>query len=189
MSGLYGCCCFVLFCVVVRQCTEVGFAVYEIDEIDKRILQELQLDAGLTNQELSERVCLSPTPCARRVNILREKGFFCGKVTLIEPKAVGLAVVAFIQVTLEHQAKNKLEHFEEVVSSWPEVMECYLMTGDFDYLIRVIVSDLNAFKAFLEERLTATEGISGIKSSLAIKQVQYKTQLPLEHLGASAVTQ
>ena len=147
------------------------------------MLHELQLDASLSNQELAERVCLSPTPCARRVKILEDKGFFRGQVPLLEPDMIGLAVSVFIQVTLEHQAKSNLENFEAVINSWPEVMECYLMTGDFDYLIRVAVTDLKAFQTFLEERLTRTEGINSIRSSIAIKQVQYKTQLPLEHLS------
>lgn len=156
--------------------------MHRIDKIDQSILHELQHNSSLSNQELAERVCLSPTPCARRVKILKEKGYFRGQVTLIEPEKIGLSVSVFIQVTLEHQAKSNLMHFEDLINSWPEVMECYLMTGDFDYLIRIVTTDLKAFQTFLDERLTLIEGIDNIRSSISVKEVRYKTQLPLEHL-------
>lgn len=160
--------------------------MHNLDHTDLKILEALQADASLSNLELAERVCLSPSPCSRRVKILQDKGYFRGQVTLLDPQLVGLAVNVFIQVTLNHQIKKNLVAFENTVTQWPEVMECYLMTGDFDYLIRVAVPDLNAYQNFLDERLTPMEGIDNIRSSFSLKQVQYKTELPLEHLGKNS---
>ena len=153
-----------------------------LDKIDIQILQCLQADSSLSNVELAEKVCLSPSPCARRVKILHDHGYFRGSVTLLEPAKVGLSVNVFIQVSLSHLAKKNLQQFEKVVASWPEVMECYLMTGDFDYLIRVAVPDLHAYQRFLDTRLTLVKGVDNIRSSFSLKQVRYKTELPLDHL-------
>lgn len=155
---------------------------HAIDRTDVQILEALQADSGLSNVELAERVALSPSPCARRVRILEEQGFFRGRVALLEPDKVGLSVNVFIQVSLNHQVKEDLQAFEETVSQWPEVMECYLMTGDFDYLIRVAVPDLGSYHHFLNDRLTLVDGIDNIRSSFSLKQVAYKTELPLGHL-------
>ena len=153
-----------------------------LDKIDIQILQYLQADSSLSNVELAEKVCLSPSPCARRVKILQDNGYFRGSVTLLDPEKVGLSVNVFIQVSLSHQIKKNLQQFEKVVASWPEVMECYLMTGDFDYLIRVAVPDLHAYQRFLDTRLTLVKGVDNIRSSFSLKQVRYKTELPLDHL-------
>jgi len=155
---------------------------HTLDNIDRAILEALQADSSLSNLELAELVCLSPSPCSRRVRILREQGFFRGRVTLLNPDKVGLPVSVFIQVTMHRQQKDSLSRFEETVAGWPEVMECYLMTGDFDYLIRVAVPDLHAYQEFLDRRLTQLEGIDSIRSSFSLKQIQYRTALPLDHL-------
>jgi Lrp/AsnC family leucine-responsive transcriptional regulator len=153
----------------------------DLDTIDLKILQILQEDGGISNLELANRVALSPTPCSRRVKLLEDAGFFRGKVTLLVPDAVGLPVTVFVQITLSRQKRRKLDHFESVVREWPEVMELYLMTGDFDYLLRVVAPNLDAFHKFLI-KLTDVEEISHIKSSFALKQVRYSTALPLDHL-------
>ncbi len=153
-----------------------------LDKTDLKILAALQSDANLSNVELAELINLSPSPCARRVKILQERGFFRGQVSLLDPEKVGLAVNVFIQVSLDNQVKKNLQAFEGTVAQWPEVMECYLMTGDFDYLIRVAVPSLAAYQQFLEQHLTQLEGISHIRSSFSLKQVRYKTELPLDHL-------
>ena len=155
---------------------------HSLDKTDIEILKCLQTDSNLSNVELADKVCLSPSPCARRVRILQENGYFRGGVTLVEPEKIGLSVNVFIQVSLSQQGKRNLQRFEDVVSSWPEVMECYLMTGDFDYLIRVVVPDLHAYQLFLDKRLTLVKGIDNIRSSFSLKQVRYKTELPLGHL-------
>lgn len=158
-------------------------AQHNLDKIDRQILEALQDDACISNLELAEKICLSPSPCSRRVKILEEEGYIRSRVTLLNPDKIGLSVSVFIQVTLNHQAKNNLLDFERVVSEWPEVMECYLMTGDFDYLIRVVVPDLTVYQQFLDARLTPLEGIDNIRSSFSLKRVRYKTNMPLDHIS------
>lgn len=155
---------------------------YLLDAIDKKILEVLQRDATISNIELAEKVCLSASPCSRRVKNLHEQGLIKGAVTLLEPNRVGLPVSVFIQVTLSHQVKKELQAFEAAISNWPEIMECYLMTGEFDYLLRVVVPDLYAYQEFLDQKLTKFMGIGHIKSSFSLKQVRYSTELPLEQL-------
>jgi len=155
---------------------------FKLDKTDLQILRILQQDACISNLDLADAVGLSPSPCSRRVRMLEEAGYFRGRVTLLDPDTVGLPVNVFMQITLSQQKKKNLESFEATVNQWPEVMECYLMTGDFDYLIRVAVPDLHAYQQLLDQ-LTEIEGIAHIKSSFSLKQVQYKTQLPLRHLA------
>jgi DNA-binding Lrp family transcriptional regulator len=156
---------------------------FTLDKTDIEILMALQLDADISNLELAEKISLSPSPCSRRVKLLEEAGFFRGKVTLLDPQAVGLPVNVFLQITLSRQKKEKLAVFENNISQFAEVMECYLMTGDFDYLIKVAVPDLMSYQVFLD-KVTEMEGISLIKSSFSLKQICYKTELPLKHLNA-----
>ena len=158
---------------------------YNLDNIDWKILNILQSDAGISNIELADQVCLSPSPCSRRVKNLERLGFISRRVTLIDPQRAGLPVTVFVQVTLHHQVKKDLDRFAQQVLEWPEVMECYLMTGDFDYLMRVVIPDLQSDQTFLDEKLTAVDGVDGvehIKSSFSLKPICYKTELPLGHL-------
>jgi DNA-binding Lrp family transcriptional regulator len=150
-----------------------------LDEIDRRILETLQTDARVRNVELAERVGLSASPCLRRVANLEKSGVIRGYVTLVDPVAVGLSVSIFVNVTLERQIEAALETFEDAIRACPEVMECYLMTGDADYLLRVVTSDLGAYERFLLEHLTRIPGVASIKSSFALKQVAYRTALPI----------
>ncbi len=154
----------------------------ELDELDRKILTCLQENARISNAELAEKVGLSPSPCWRRVRALEDAGIVRKYATILEPKVIGLPVSVFVSVTLEKQVEDWLERFEAALRDRPEVMECYLMTGEFDYLLRVVVPDLEAYEKFVLEHLTRIQGISGIKSSFALKQVQYKTALPLGHL-------
>jgi DNA-binding Lrp family transcriptional regulator len=154
----------------------------DIDRIDRRILEAIQEDARISNAELAARVGLSPSPCWRRVRALEQCGVIQRYVTLASPEALGLPVNVFVSITLERQVEDNLERFEQAVLSRPEVMEAYLMTGDFDYLLRVVVPDIQAYQRFVLEHLTRIEGVASIKSSFALKQVQYKTALPLGHL-------
>jgi DNA-binding Lrp family transcriptional regulator len=151
----------------------------DLDEIDRRILDELQADARLSNVELAGRVGLSPSPCLRRVRDLEGQGFVRRYVALLEPAAVGLGVSVFVQVSLERQAEKGLGAFERTILERPEVLECYLMTGDADYLLRVVVPDVGAFERFLLDHLTRIPGVASVKSSFALKQVKYSTALPL----------
>ncbi len=150
-----------------------------LDEIDQRILAELQKNARLSNVELAERAGLSPSPCLRRVRSLENEGVIKGYAALVDQDAVGLPVSVFIMVSLERQIEHALEVFEEKVRALPEVMECYLMTGDSDYLLRVVTRDLQAYEQFLMRHLTKFPGVTSIKSSFALKQVVYRTELPV----------
>jgi Lrp/AsnC family leucine-responsive transcriptional regulator len=150
-----------------------------IDAIDRRILRLLQADAKITNAELARRVGLSPSPCLARVRALERAGIISRHVTLLDPLKVGLGVSVFIQVSLEQQVERALNAFQAAIASYPEVLECYLMTGDADYLLRVVVADVPALERFILERLTKIRGVASIRSSFALKQVKYETALPL----------
>ncbi|HVA34928.1 MAG TPA: Lrp/AsnC family transcriptional regulator [Stellaceae bacterium] len=150
-----------------------------LDAIDRRILTQLQDNARLTNVELAEAVGLSPSPCLRRVRELEQSGVIRRYVALLDPATVGLPVSVFVNVTLERQVETALERFEAAILKRPEVMECYLMTGDADYLLRVVTADLSAYERFLVEHLTRVPGVASIKSSFALKQVKYRTALPV----------
>ena len=152
---------------------------YELDAVDRRILAVLQKQARISYIDLAEQVGISPSPCWRRVKTLEDSGVIAKHVSLVDPAAVGLPVSVFIQVTLERQIETALETFEQTVLARPEVMECYLMTGDSDYLLRVVVADLSAYERFLMDHLTRLNGVASIKSSFALKQVKYGTALPL----------
>lgn len=158
--------------------------IKDLDVIDARILERLQEDARISNAELARAVGLSPSPCLRRVQELEKAGVIRRHVTLLEPRAMGLPVSVFVNVTLEKQVERALEVFEKAIRQRPEVMECYLMTGEADYLLRVVVPDLDAYERFLMDHLTRVPGVASIKSSFALKQIQYRTALPLAHLHA-----
>ncbi len=150
----------------------------ELDAIDLRILQAIQADGRITNQDLAERVGLSPSPCLRRVRQLEARAVISGYVGLVDPQALGLTVTAFVRVRLVGQDDRHLAHFEETVANFSEVMECYLMTGESDYQLRVLVTSLAAFEDFLRHRLTRIEGVSQVTSSFALRPVVYRTALP-----------
>ncbi len=152
-----------------------------LDATDLRILTELQLDSSLTNIELAKRVHLSPSPCLTRVKALEAAGVIDRYVALVNPKQLGLNLSVFISISLKEQSKSALAEFEQRIAEHDEVMECYLMTGDSDYLIRVAVADITALEKFILEQLTPIPGIEKIRSSFALKQVRYKTALPLPH--------
>ena len=158
----------------------------KLDATDRRIPEVLQSDARIANVDLAGQVNLSPSPCLRRVRRLEEEGFVRGYVSLLDPAAIGLPVSVFVQVSLEKQVDDALDEFERQIVSRPEVMECYLMTGDSDYLLRVVAPDIAAFQRFLLDHLTRIPDVASIKSSFALKQVSYRTALPLSHIGDGA---
>lgn len=150
-----------------------------LDTIDRKILSELQANAKLTNAELAQRVGLSPSPCLARVRALEKAGVVRRYVALLDARTVGLGVSVFIQVRLEKQAEGSLEVFEQAVKRFPQIMECYLMTGDSDYLLRLVVADVESLQRFMVEELVRIPGVSNIRSSFALKQVKFETALPL----------
>ena len=150
-----------------------------LDTTDWRILARLQDEARTSNVDLAKAVNLSPSPCLNRVRALEESGVISRYVTLLDPLKLGLTVSVFIQVSLEKQMRNALDTFESSILARDEVMECYLMTGDADYLLRVVVSDVQSLERFIVDYLAKIPGVASIKSSFALKQVKYKTALPL----------
>ena len=150
-----------------------------LDRIDIGILSQLQQNARITNADLARSVNLSPTPCFNRVRALEKLGLFKQQVTLLNPEPLGLRINVFIQVSLEKQVESALEDFEAAIGRYSEVMECYLMTGDSDYLIRVVVEDVQELQRFIVQELSKIRGVANIRSSFALKQVKYSTALPL----------
>lgn len=152
----------------------------KLDAIDLNILGELQRDGRVTNVDLAARVGLSPSPCLTRVRALERSGVVGGYVALLDPKKLNLSLDVFVRVRLERQTENALKQFENAVNKHSEVMECYLMTGDSDYLIRIVVKDVSRLERFIVKELSTIPGIASIESSIALKQIKYKTALPLE---------
>jgi Lrp/AsnC family leucine-responsive transcriptional regulator len=150
-----------------------------MDPIDHRILGELQQDGSLSNVELARRVGLSPSPCLARVKALEKAGVIRQYVALADAARLGLGLNVFISISLKTQSKEALARFEAHIHTYDEVMECYLMTGDSDYLIRVAVADMLALERFVLDRLSPIPEVEKIRSSFALKQVRYKTALPL----------
>ena len=150
-----------------------------LDSIDRHILRVLQEEGRLSNVDLAERVGLTPAPCLRRVRALEETRVIQKYAALVDSGTLNLGVTVFAQVTLDKQVKDQLEVFERSVREWPQVMDCYLMTGDSDYLLRIVLPDVEAYERFLNEALTQVPGVASIRSSFALRQVKYSTALPL----------
>lgn len=155
---------------------------FVLDDIDRKILAALQQDGRMTSVELAERVGLSPSPCARRVRLLEKAGVITGYVAVLDQAEVGLPVSVFASIKLERQREEELDRFAHAVSSWPEVVDCYLMTGQRDYLMRIVVQDLQAYERFLKERLTRLDGVASIESSFALGQLKRSHALPIRSL-------
>lgn len=151
----------------------------ELDAIDRKIIACLQENARISNVELAEAAGLSPSPCLRRVRALEDAGVIKGYVALVDPAVVGMHVNIFVRVSLERQTEEIIDKFERAIGNRREVMECYLMSGDTDYHLRVVVPDLLSYEQFLKNHLTRIPGIANIKSSFALRQVTYRTALPI----------
>jgi len=154
-----------------------------LDDVDLRILDQLQRDGSVSNVELARRIHLSPSPCLARVKALEAAGVIDRYVAIANATKLGLSLNVFISISLKSQGKASLADFERSIAEHDEVMECYLMTGDSDYLIRVAVADIAALEKFILNQLTPIPGIEKIRSSFALKQVRYKTALPLPSAG------
>jgi Lrp/AsnC family leucine-responsive transcriptional regulator len=150
-----------------------------LDRIDRRIVDALQRDGRLPNNELAAKVSLSPSPCLRRVRSLEEAGVIKRYVALVDPLKVGLQLLAYVSVKLEKKGEMPAGEFSSAVNSWSEVTECYSMTGDVDYLLRVQVRDLDHFSRFLMGKLLKQPGVVDLKSSFALERVKETTVLPL----------
>jgi Lrp/AsnC family leucine-responsive transcriptional regulator len=151
----------------------------EIDAIDRRIIAAIQSDGKITANELAERVGLSPSPCARRVRLLEQAGIITGYSAIIDQKKVGLPISAFASIKLERQREEDHDRFARAVADWAEVVDCYLMTGQRDYLMRIVARDLDAYERFLKDKLTRLDNVASIETSFALGQVKRSEALPL----------
>jgi DNA-binding Lrp family transcriptional regulator len=151
----------------------------KLDRPDHAILVALQADGRISNVDLAERVNLSESACLRRVRALEKTGLIKGYVAQIDQAKAGLPVDVFVNITLEHQELTELNAFEEAVKQIPEVMECYLMTGEHDYVLRVVVTDVNDFERIHQKYLTRLPGVDRVNSSFALRTVRKTNQLPL----------
>jgi Lrp/AsnC family leucine-responsive transcriptional regulator len=157
--------------------------VSTLDRYDLKILAELQRDARVSNQELAERIGLSPSPCSRRVKQLEDDGLILRQVALLDRKKLGLTLTAYVQIGMDRHTPERFENFEQAIRQWPEVLECSLVTGmDADYQLKVVVPDMEHYQQFLLGRLTRVEGVTSVRSSFVLNQVVSSTQLPLSHL-------
>ncbi len=155
-------------------------SVVELDSYDRKILKELQRDAGLTNLELAERISLSPSPCLRRVQALEKSGVILKKVALLDAEKMGLELTALIRISMDRHTPERFSRFEEQIRFFPEIQECYLITGqEADYLVKAVVRDMVHFQEFLLERLTRIEGVTGVHSSFVLRRVVDSTELPV----------
>lgn len=155
----------------------------KLDRFDLRILQELQRNGGLSNQDLAERIGLSPSPCLRRVKHLEDAGIIERRVTLLDRRKLGLTLTALIQISMDRHTPERFEQFEIKVKSFPEVQECHLITGqEADYLLKVVVPDMDHYQEFLLNKLTRIPGVSGVHSSFVLRRVVDTTELPLGYL-------
>ena len=152
----------------------------ELDRYDRRILEELQKDGRISNQELAERIGLSPSPCLRRVRALEESGLITGYRALLDARKLGLDLMALIHISMDRHTPERFANFEERISALPEVLECLLVTGqDADYQLKVVVADMDAFQQLLLEKITRIEGVTGVHSSFVLRRVVDKTALPV----------
>ena len=150
-----------------------------LDRYDKSILHALQKDGRISNVQLANLVSLSESACLRRVRALEESGMIDRYAALVSQANVGLSGNVFVHIGLHREEESELAAFEEAVRNIPEVMECYLMTGEFDYLLRVVVSDMADFERLHRDALTRLPGVARVNSSVTIRTVQKKTELPL----------
>ncbi|MEI5682214.1 Lrp/AsnC family transcriptional regulator [Mesorhizobium sp. CCNWLW179-1] len=151
-----------------------------LDHIGRKIIAAIQSDGRITVQELADKVGLSPSPCARRVKMMEDEGIIKGYSAVIDQAKVGLPVSAFASIKLEKQREDHLDRFAQAIARWPEVVDCYLMTGQYDYLMRVVVADLAAYERFLKTKLTRLEGVASIETSFALGQTKRSEVLPVE---------
>lgn len=150
-----------------------------IDATDRRILAELQADAGLSTAEVAQRVGLSMSPCWRRIKRLREEGVILGQVTLVDAKSVGLTVTVYASVTLTRHSEENVSDFDAFVQREPAVTECLAVTGDRDFMLRILVPDIESYERFMSTKLLRLPYIGSVNSRFALRQVKYSTAIPL----------
>ena len=151
-----------------------------IDRYDRQILEVLQVDGRINNQDLAERIGLSPSPCLRRVRALEEQGLIVGYRALVDARKLGLTLMALVHISMDVHTPERFANFETSVSVLPEVLECLLITGqDADYQLKVAVRDMDHYQALLLDRITRIAGVTGVHSSFVLRRVVDKTALPV----------
>lgn len=149
-----------------------------MDQTDRKIIRELQQNARQTNQELAERINLSPSPCLRRVRNLEKDGVITGYTAIVDQEKYGLALNVFVQIKLERQTEELIKTFETRVNEIDEIMECYLMTGTSDYLLHIVSDSLKSYERFMREKLTNIPGVGTVETSIAFSQIKKKYDFP-----------
>lgn len=153
----------------------------EIDRFDRQILQLLQQEGRISNQELADRIGLSPSPCLRRVRALEESGFITGYRAWVDAKALGLSLMALIHISMDQHTPERFNNFEAAINEIPEILECLLITGQAaDYQLKVVVKDMDAYQELLLNRITRINGVTGVHSSFVLRRVVDKTALPVD---------
>ncbi len=150
-----------------------------LDEIDKRILRALQRDGRLQNNDLAKAVGLSPSPCLRRVRILEEAGVIDRYVAVLNPAKIGKGLTFFTRIWLKTQDEDTIEHFVAEVAKLPQVLECYLMLGDCDALVRVVAADIDDYRRFQSEHLSRIRGVQNVKTEVPSQTIKQSSELPL----------
>ncbi len=153
----------------------------QIDRFDRHILRVLQADGRISNQELADRIGLSPSPCLRRVRALEQSGIITGYRAILDAKGLGLSLLALVHISMDRHTPERFANFEDRIKALPEILECLLITGqDADYQLKVIVRDMDAYQALLLNKITRIEGVSGVHSSFVMRRVVDNTALPLD---------
>ncbi|EXI69730.1 MAG: Leucine-responsive regulatory protein [Candidatus Accumulibacter adjunctus] len=152
----------------------------QLDRFDRRILQVLQEDGRISNQDLAERIGLSPSPCLRRVRALEEAGAIVGYRALVDPRALGLSLMALIHISMDEHTPERFSQLEAAIREIPEIVECLLITGQAaDYQLKVVIRDMDAYQDLLLNRITGIKGVTGVHSSFVLRRVVDRTALPV----------
>lgn len=156
----------------------------QLDRYDRQILEVLQQDGRISNQDLADRISLSPSSCLRRLRALEESGLITGYRALLDARRLGLSLMALIHISMDRHTPERFAHFESVVAESPEVLECLLITGqDADYQLKVVVADMDGYQELLLNRITRIPGVTGVHSSFVLRRVIDKTALPIGPVG------
>lgn len=169
-----------MFSKLRDQNVPAGQVRMKLDRYDRRILVELQGDGRLSNQDLAERIGLSPSPCLRRVRALEEAGFITGYYAELDTQKLDLSLMVLLSISMDRHTPERFERFDAAVKDMPEVLECLLITGrEADYQLKVVVRDMDAYQDFLLNKITRLEGVAGVHSSFVLRRVLERHSLPI----------
>ncbi len=155
-------------------------ATEDLDTIDRRIVECLQRDGRATNVQLSAQVHLSPAQCLRRVRSLEQRGVIRGYTALVDPDRLGLAVSAYVSIAIGREESKRAREVEQLINDFPEIVECHAISGDFDYMLKVVARDLKALSEFLTDRLLQLQGVAGVRSAICLEEIKPQSPLPVD---------